>query len=200
MDKAGNSSNGSAANGIENNIGGVVLGGFLETSKADRAVWLMKCPSLVTRSLEASPLPEGPYRPVAKVVLSIDPLNSNDDTSSPQFTMELTGIDSGNVPKSYSMEMSKDFIPMSVFSETAQGKISVEGKILNKFDMRPHNENLEHYGKICRERTNKYMTKNRQVQVIDNGKGTHMRPMPGMIASGIVLITNVFLPMFFSFS
>ncbi|XP_021908317.1 general transcription factor IIF subunit 2 [Carica papaya] len=50
--------------------------------------------------------------------------------------------------------------------------------------MRPHNENLENYGKLCRERTNKYMTKSRQIQVIDNDNGTHMRPMPGMIVTG----------------
>lgn len=87
----------------------------------------------------------------------------------------------------------------------------MEGKIYHKFDMKPHNENLESYGKLCRERTNKYMTKTRQiqvplsrvfifeldiviwpvfflnfveslVQVIDNDNGLHMRPMPGMIA------------------
>ncbi|MCD9642452.1 hypothetical protein HAX54_029281 [Datura stramonium] len=34
--------------------------------------------------------------------------------------------------------------------------------------------------KMCRERTNKSMIKNRQIQVIDNDR-SHMRPMPGMI-------------------
>lgn len=32
--------------------------------------------------------------------------------------MELSGNILGNVPKRYSMEMSKDFVPMSVFSES----------------------------------------------------------------------------------
>jgi hypothetical protein len=41
----------------------------------------------------------------------------------------------------------------------------VEGKIVNKFDMRPHNQNLELYGKLCRERTKKYTVKNRQIRV-----------------------------------
>ncbi|KAK9265756.1 hypothetical protein L1049_007432 [Liquidambar formosana] len=166
---------------------------YVETSKAERAVWLMKCPPVVARSLHTSPpsadaSSENSPRPVAKVVLSIDPLRSNDDDSSPQFTMELAGTESGNVPKCYSMDMSKDFIPMSVFSESTQRKISVEGKILNKFDMKPHNQNIESYGKLCRERTSKYMTKNRQIQVIGNDYGAHMRPMPGMIglmASGL---------------
>ncbi|GMP22717.1 hypothetical protein CsSME_00000614 [Camellia sinensis var. sinensis] len=158
--------------------------GQLETSKAERAVWLMKCPPVVSRSLQCPPPSSDAFdssRPVAKVVVSIDPLRSNDDSSSRQFTMELAGTESGNVPKCYSMDMSTDFIPMSVFSESTQGKLSVEGKIFHKFDMKPHNENIEEYGKLCRERTNKYMTKTRQIQVIDNDNGTHMRPLPGMI-------------------
>ena len=88
----------------------------------------------------------------------------------------------------------------------------MEGRILNKFDVRPHSENLENYRKICRERTKKYMVKTRQIkvcftlnifsscffmddqfslslslfpfQVIDNDTGSHMMPMPGMIISG----------------
>lgn len=36
--------------------------------------------------------------------------------------MELAGTESGDIPKSYSMDMHKDFIPMSVFSESPQGK------------------------------------------------------------------------------
>ncbi|CAL0333404.1 unnamed protein product [Lupinus luteus] len=152
---------------------------YVDTTKAERAVWLLKCPSMVSRSLRSSPS-DDPSLPIAKVVLSIDPLNSNDDDS-PQFTMELAGTEAGNIPKCYDMDMTTDFIPMSVFSDTPQGKISVEGKILNKFDMRPRNQSLELYGKLCRERTNKYMVKNRQIQVIDNDNGAHMRPMPGMI-------------------
>ncbi|KAK7380747.1 hypothetical protein VNO78_33264 [Psophocarpus tetragonolobus] len=152
----------------------------VDTSKAERAVWLMKCPPVVSRSLRAPPSDDS--RPVAKVVVSIDPLNSNDDDSPPQFTMELAGTEAGHIPKCYVMDMSKDFIPMSVFSDTPQGKISVEGKILNKFDMRPHNQNLDLYAKLCRERTNKYMVKSRQIQIIDNDSGAHMRPMPGMIS------------------
>ncbi|KDP25732.1 hypothetical protein JCGZ_23953 [Jatropha curcas] len=184
MDDSGNTTNAST-NRNSNKIGGsggVVIGGPVETARAEKAVWLMKCPALVSRSLK-NPTLDDPSRPVAKVVLSIDPLNSGDDNSSRQFTMELADNESGNAPKSYSMDMSEDFIPMSVFSESSQGKVSVEGKILFKFDMRPHSENLENYAKICRERTKKYMTKGRQIQVIDNDTGSHMRPMPLFIAS-----------------
>ena len=48
---------------------------------------------------------------------------------------------------------------------TPLGKVSVEGKVEHKFDMKPHNENFEEYGRLCRERTNKSMIKNRQIQV-----------------------------------
>ncbi|XAR52387.1 DNA helicase [Bertholletia excelsa] len=160
------------------------IGGVLETTKSERAVWLMKCPPVVSRNLQRPPCSSSSSlfdssRPVAKVVVSIDPLH--DDAASRQFTMELAGAESGNVPKCYSMDMSTDFIPMSVFSESCQGKLSVEGKILHKFDMKPHNKYIEEYGKLCRERTSKYMTKSRQIQVIDNNNGMNMRPMPGMI-------------------
>lgn len=87
--------------------------------------------------------------------------------------------------------------------------MSVEGRILNKFDIRPCSENLENYGKLCRERTNKYMIKTRQIkvalytknlvfrddvislmlarflfQVIENVTGNHMTPLPGVVVSG----------------
>ncbi|CAK9152237.1 unnamed protein product [Ilex paraguariensis] len=155
----------------------------LETSKSERHVWLMKCPPVVSRSLKQSPSYDDSSSsggPVAKVIVAVDPLLPNDNFNSTQFTMELADPESGNVPKCYSMDMSTDFIPMSVFSESSQGRLSVEGKIYNKFDMKPHNKNIEEYRKLCRERTNKYMTKTRHIQVIDNDNGRHMRPMPGM--------------------
>ncbi|RVW25215.1 Transcription initiation factor IIF subunit beta [Vitis vinifera] len=198
-----------------------------------------------------------------------------------QFTMELAGTESGNAPKCYSMDMSQDFIPMAVFSESSQGeyayfllfycheielhewkasiilcqlgsllrysanqsifiaifgtntsfplpilwdssapskvgvfvlggvwgvltvdqqqrgRTAVEGKILNKFDMKPHNENIQNYGKLCRERTSKYMTKSRQIQVIDNDNGSHMRPMPGMVIASAVSVSMGMATSFF---
>ncbi|KAI4302340.1 hypothetical protein MLD38_038096 [Melastoma candidum] len=57
------------------------------------------------------------------VVLSIDPLLSGDQQESPQFMMELASTESGDVPKRFSLEMSKDFIPMSVFLKSTEGNI-----------------------------------------------------------------------------
>ncbi|KAB5557635.1 hypothetical protein DKX38_008544 [Salix brachista] len=153
----------------------------LETSKADKAVWLMKCPVVVAKSWKSHTSPSSSdSAPLAKVVLSLDPLQS-DDPSALQFIMEMTRTETGNVPKSYSLNMFKDFVPMGVFSETTQGKVAVEGKVEHKFDMKPHEQNIEEYHKLCRERTDKSMVKNRQIQVINNDRGVHMRPMPGMV-------------------
>ncbi|KAK2971504.1 hypothetical protein RJ640_020910 [Escallonia rubra] len=151
-------------------------GSTMDTGKADRSVWLMKCPLVVAKSWQSHTDP----RPVSKVVVSLDPLRP-EDPSSLQFTMEMAGNETGNMPKSYSLNMFKDFVPMCVFSEASQGRVAIEGKVEHKFDMKPHNTNMEEYRKMCRERTNKSMIKNRQIQVIDNDRGVHMRPMPGMV-------------------
>ncbi|KAK1289097.1 hypothetical protein QJS10_CPB18g01835 [Acorus calamus] len=151
--------------------------GVLDTAKAERSVWLMKCPPVVSRTWQASA--SDPPQTVAKVVLSLDPLRPDEPY---EFKMELAQKEHGNVPKSYSLNMFKDFVPMCVFSEANQGKFAVEGKVEHKFDMEPHNENIKLYGKLCRERTTKAMIKTRQTQVIDNDRGVHMRPLPGMVS------------------
>ncbi|KAL6504718.1 hypothetical protein OROHE_023476 [Orobanche hederae] len=158
----------------------------LDTAKADRSIWLMKCPTVVSKAWQSSAA-SGDSPPVAKVVVSLDLLQP-EDPSSLEFTMEMAGSEVVNMPKSYSLNMCKDFIPMSVFSETNQGRAAVEGKVENKFDMKPHHANIEEYRKLCRDRTNKSMVKNRQVQVIKNDRGEHMRPMPGMM--GLITSTS----------
>ncbi|KAL5706648.1 DNA helicase [Ranunculus cassubicifolius] len=149
----------------------------LDTGRSDRPVWLMKCPLVVSKSWQSH---ASDSHPVAKVVLSVDPLHS-DQPDSLKFTMELASTEAVNMPKNYSLNMFHDIVPMCVFSETNQGKIATEGKVEHKFDMKPYNENAEEYRKLCRERTNKSMIKSRQIQVIDNDRGAHMRPMPGMV-------------------
>ncbi|PKI43255.1 hypothetical protein CRG98_036341 [Punica granatum] len=96
------SSSGVGGSGGSSNAGagGVVIGGHVDTGKADRAMWLMKCPPVVSRSLRPPPPPptgltgygnnggNGPIpppppppRPVAKVILSFDPLRSHEDNN-----------------------------------------------------------------------------------------------------------------------
>ncbi|KAF8396622.1 hypothetical protein HHK36_018246 [Tetracentron sinense] len=172
----------------------------LETSKADRAVWLMKFPPVVSRSWQNHSSSDSPL-PLAKVLLSIDPLRPNDDTSSSQrgclpderpYIHGPLVVDGQKVViiaivLTWYLTLKADMLMLNVLKWFDTGScsryersISLEGKVLNKFDMKPHNENIGDYGKLCRERTQKYMTKSRQIQVIDNDRGMHMRPMPGM--------------------
>eukprot|EP00252_Welwitschia_mirabilis_P020601 TRINITY_DN5080_c0_g3_i2.p1 TRINITY_DN5080_c0_g3~~TRINITY_DN5080_c0_g3_i2.p1 ORF type:complete len:294 (+),score=66.41 TRINITY_DN5080_c0_g3_i2:401-1282(+) len=98
-----------------------------------------------------------------------------------EFTMEITAPGgSVTAPKSYTLNMNTDIVPMYVFSETAQGKVAIDGKVEHKFDMTPHSRNLEDYRKLCRERTSKFNYKARKVQVIDNERGGY-NPMQGMM-------------------
>ncbi|KAL5733448.1 hypothetical protein ACOSQ2_033140 [Xanthoceras sorbifolium] len=138
-------------------------------------MWLMKCHASLSRSLF-----DDPTRPVARLTLSIESPRlrlaafSNIRTyflDDAQVTMELIGNDeSGNAPKCcYSMDMSKDFTSSSVFSESSQGKITVEGKILNKFDMRLHQDSIEKNEKLSSERKTRYRTKSRPMKLTAYG-------------------------------
>lgn len=60
-------------------------GSTLETSKAERSVWLMKCPVAVAKSWQNHP----PSQPLSKVVFSIDPLLPEDDPAHLQVLLLL---------------------------------------------------------------------------------------------------------------
>jgi transcription initiation factor TFIIF subunit beta len=103
---------------------------YLETARADRSVWLMKCPPVVSRAWQAASASSSsdaanPNPVVAKVVLSLD-LLSNEEPSL-QFKMELAQTNTGNTPKSYSLNMFQDFVPMCVFSESNQAPYLLQG-------------------------------------------------------------------------
>ncbi|RWW11247.1 hypothetical protein BHE74_00032483 [Ensete ventricosum] len=56
----------------------------LETGRAERSVWLMKCPPVVSRSWQSSAASADSSNPnpvVAKVVLSLDPLRPDGPSS-----------------------------------------------------------------------------------------------------------------------
>lgn len=56
----------------------------LETGRAERSVWLMKCPPVVSRSWQSSSASADSSNPnpvVAKVVLSLDPLRPDGPSS-----------------------------------------------------------------------------------------------------------------------
>jgi len=136
---------------------------------------LLKVPPLVGNSWQQHP-ETGSH--LAKVIMSMDPLNPN-PTAGLQFTMTLAEKEAGVPPKSYTLNITKDLVPMHIFSETPQGKLRVEGKVEHKFDMKPTNiGNNDEYRKLCRERLNKSMVKTRTTQVLTNDRGGYMRPPP----------------------
>ncbi|VVA91909.1 unnamed protein product [Arabis nemorensis] len=104
---------------------------------------------------------------------SVDLLSSD---LSPELTMEMVGTEFWNNSKLYSISKSKDFIPMSIFSEANQGKVAVEGTVTNKLDMIPHC-GIEEYGKLCRLSNRK----DRQIQVLENCRGEYLTPKPVMV-------------------
>jgi transcription initiation factor TFIIF subunit beta len=55
----------------------------LETARADRSVWLMKCPPVVSQAWQGASSSSGEANPnpvVAKVVLSLNPLSAAEPT------------------------------------------------------------------------------------------------------------------------
>ncbi|KAI3458987.1 hypothetical protein Pfo_015650 [Paulownia fortunei] len=161
----------------------------LETSDAEQPVWLMKCPRVVVRAMQHhnddQPPPPfssdaGSSDKVGKLIVSIDPLAPENDCSSTEFTLELADTEHGKIPKCYKMDMSSDFVPMSVFSESSQGEVSVEGKIHHKFDMKPHPDYFDDYAKLSRERMEKSMIKTRQTKRIEYDHDG-MLMMPGKV-------------------
>uniref|UniRef100_A0A0A9GP17 ATP binding protein n=1 Tax=Arundo donax TaxID=35708 RepID=A0A0A9GP17_ARUDO len=128
---------------------------------------------------ETSAANPNPNPAVGKAVLSLDPLRSDEQPL--QLKMEMAQADNVNTPKSYSLNISEEFVPMSAFSESTKGKLTCEGMTKNKFDMEPHKENLADYGKLCHERTRKSMIKARKVQVLENDHGISAGPMSGMV-------------------
>lgn len=51
----------------------------LETVRADRSVWLMKCPVVVAKSWQS--IPPDSQQHLSKVVVSLDPLHPEDPAS-----------------------------------------------------------------------------------------------------------------------
>ncbi|KAE8720457.1 cysteine proteinase 15A-like [Hibiscus syriacus] len=99
--------------------------GFLDMGKADKSVWLMKCPIVVAKSWE-NQASSSDSQPVAKVVFSLDPLKPNE----PQFTMEMVGLETERILKSYTLNMFKDFVPIDA-SRSSIGRVSLSSRHRN---------------------------------------------------------------------
>ncbi|KAI4366343.1 hypothetical protein MLD38_022230 [Melastoma candidum] len=129
---------------------------MVEAAKADRSVWLTKCPVVVARSWQ-SRFPAEPHNPktVAKVVLYLDFLLPPPPPPPTTLALSSTSGDLGSSP------------------QRSACSSAVEGKVEHKFYMKPNSYSIEEYGRLCHERTNKPLIKDRQVQVIDNDRGAH---------------------------
>eukprot|EP00249_Psilotum_nudum_P011002 c22906_g1_i1 orf=743-1531(-) len=150
------------------------VGAGLDVSRSDRAVWLLKVPPMVSHAWQRQT--DGGSN-LAKVLLSFDPTKA-DSESALEFSMELSTKETTGIPKGYGLNFTKDLIPMYIFSETAQGKLAVEGKVEHKFDMKPNDFSNDEYRRLCRERLHKYTLKARPIQVLENDYGDLMRPSP----------------------
>ncbi|KAF3609359.1 hypothetical protein DY000_02045896 [Brassica cretica] len=152
----------------------------LETEKADEMVLLMKCPPRVDKAWRqlSSSFSSQELVLVAKYRESVDLLMPD---LSPELRMEMASAELCNISKLYSVNKSKDFVgPVSLFSESNQGKLAVEGTVTHKLHMRPH-DCIEEYGKLLRQRNKKPVAENRRIQVIDDRRGEHMMPKPPLV-------------------
>ncbi|KAH7429058.1 hypothetical protein KP509_09G028800 [Ceratopteris richardii] len=143
----------------------------LDLTRAEKPFWLLKVPPRVSQLWQRQAEAGAPF---AKVVLSVDPAKPDE----PEFSLQLCAMDTGGIPKDYSLDVNKDIVPTHLFSENPQGKLSVEGKVDRKFDMKPKNLVSDEYRKLCRDRLNKSKIKTRTLQVLENDHGGFMRPQP----------------------
>ncbi|CAN7021574.1 unnamed protein product [Brassica rapa subsp. trilocularis] len=154
----------------------------LETEKADEMVWLMKCPPRVDKAWRQLSSSSSSFSQelvlVAKYSESVDLLLPD---LSPELSMEMASAELCNISKLYSVSKSSDFVgPLSLFSESNQGKLAVEGTVTHKLDMRPH-DCIEEYGKLLRQRNKKPVAENRCIQVIDDSRGEYLMPKPPLV-------------------
>lgn len=145
----------------------------LDNSRADRAIWLLKVPPRVSQTWQQQ---SDTGSCLAKLVLTLDPTKPEGENR--QFSLEMSANETAGMPKVYSLNSTKDLVPMHAFSETPQGKITVEGKVEHKFDMKPNNFVSDEYRKLCRERLDKSKIKTRTLQVLENDHGVYIRPQP----------------------
>ncbi|KAF8080441.1 hypothetical protein N665_0944s0006 [Sinapis alba] len=153
----------------------------LETEKADEMVWLMKCPPRLDKAWRQLSSSSSFSQELVLVAKYIESFNLLLPDLSPELSMEMASDEIQNISNLYSVNKSKDFAgPVSIFSESNQGKLAVEGTVTHKLDMRPH-DCIEEYGKLLRTRNMNPVAGNRQIQVLDDCRGVHMIPKPALV-------------------
>jgi len=74
-------------------------GAVVDTWKAERSVWLMKCPLIISKSWQARAADsDTDSQPLAKVVLSLDPLRPDDPSAVQVLSLSTSIINCSSSP------------------------------------------------------------------------------------------------------
>ncbi|GJP54424.1 hypothetical protein CLOM_g13511 [Closterium sp. NIES-68] len=172
--------------------------GELDLSRANQGVWLMKVPQFVAdRWHKAGDKPGGeaaagggaaqgaPSTPppaaaaagggsvgvVGRVRMAFDPrARPQGGQAATQFMMRLEVPEgaAAELPVEYNLAFTPDHVPMHVFSESAGGRIALEGKVEHKFDMQPPSGDRG-YRQMLQTREKKWNTPKRTLSGIHQG-------------------------------
>lgn len=137
---------------------------ILDTARAGRGVWLIKIPKAVGEGWKKGGVDGGGTEPFGLVRMSVDPLKGAADPST-EFSFHVVGK---GVVKDFPLDFSLNrtsVMPMHVFSETPQGKLALEGKVDQKFDMQPRTDDAT-YRAFVKNREKQFNTPKRTLQVI----------------------------------
>ncbi|XP_042384751.1 uncharacterized protein LOC121976591 isoform X1 [Zingiber officinale] len=142
----------------------------LDCTKAKQKISLVKVPPEVLRasqtvlesstSATSSSATSDPT--IGKIVEEVDLLN-NDPSSSKQYFFEMAD------GSRHKLNITQQCAPLNVFSETKQGKLEVEGKIVRVVNMEPSIGDFKAYSQSVGERTRIAAAKTKRIKVIDIG-------------------------------
>ncbi|CAI5509045.1 unnamed protein product [Closterium sp. Naga37s-1] len=186
--------------------------GDLDLSRANQGVWLMKVPQFVAERWHkagdkpggeaaagggagqgAPPTPPPPgggagaggVGVVGRVRMAFDPrARPQGGQAATQFMMRLEVPEgaAAELPMEYNLAFTPDHVPMHVFSESASGRIALEGKVEHKFDMQPPSGDRG-YRQMLQTREKKWNTPKRKLQMYDPGAAGPRLPMPGTVSN-----------------
>ncbi|CAI5947447.1 unnamed protein product [Closterium sp. NIES-65] len=122
---------------------------------------------------------------VGRVRMAFDPrARPQGGQAATQFMMRLEVPEgaAAELPMEYNLAFTPDHVPMHVFSESASGRIALEGKVEHKFDMQPPSGDRG-YRQMLQTREKKWNTPKRKLQMYDPGAAGPRLPMPGTVSN-----------------
>jgi len=153
----------------------------LDTTRADHAAWLVKTPKFVSNAWheaaaankheddDDADMAETENDAIGMLHVFVDPFQRDKSKSIAFCTMQLSGREAAEVPKSYILANQPSDMPMHVFSDVREGgmsgpDIALEAKVDMKLDMRPRSVDDVDYHRVSKERMIKAQTKTRVTQ------------------------------------